>query len=172
MGLFRFYGLVFRTAFTHSLSLAQDALFFAILVVGAAIWLAPSFHMTIDLTFAPNGWEVATITFGSILGLRLLLAPYWIWREQREQITNLIRTDFSDKKQSNVNSKMDDLPIEAKSELYRVITAAIQVHQLDSGIRSELERVGFVIPGYNYSFPEFIEEHRPFIEQWFKRNPP
>ena len=83
----RYYCLVVRTAFTHSLSVTQDVLFVAILCVGAAIWLAPTFHMTIDLTSwasALSGWAVAAITFGSIIGLRLLLASYWIWKGERE----------------------------------------------------------------------------------------
>ena len=89
MGLLRYYGLVFRTAFTHSLSIAQDVLFLAILVIGAATWFAPVFQMTIDFAFAPSGWAVAAITFGLILGMRVLLAPYWIWKEERIKIIEL-----------------------------------------------------------------------------------
>jgi hypothetical protein len=75
---------VSRRFFSLSLSISQDVVFFAILVVGVAIWLAPSFGMTANLTFALDGSAVATITFSSILGIRLLLAPYWIWKNERE----------------------------------------------------------------------------------------
>jgi len=40
--------------------------------------------MTIDFAFAPGGWAIAVITFGSIIVIRLLLAPYWIWNVERE----------------------------------------------------------------------------------------
>jgi hypothetical protein len=84
MGLLRYYSLLVRTAFTHTLSVAQHVLFVFMLIVGAAIWFAPNFYMTIALTSPPDGWTVAAVTFGLIIGIRLLLAPYWIWKTERE----------------------------------------------------------------------------------------
>jgi len=86
MGLLRFCVLVVRTAFSHSLTLAQDFLFCCVLLVGAAIWLAPRFNMSVDLApwaSALNGWTVGAVTFGSIVALRLICAPYWVWQDER-----------------------------------------------------------------------------------------
>jgi len=81
------------------------------------------------------------------------------------------RTDFSDERQSNVNFKLTNLPPEAKCALYRVITGEVEVPQLSVDVRYELGKVGFVKPAFGHTPDEFNEQHRPFIEQWFKLNP-
>lgn len=76
-----YYMLVVRTAWHHSLSRTQDALFCAFLVVGLVAWLGQHFGysaMIPDIT----GWHIAAITFGAIILSRLLLAPYWIYKGQ------------------------------------------------------------------------------------------
>ena len=93
MGVLRYYGLVLRAAFTHSLSIAQDIIFGAILVVGLAAVVARRVGMRLDLTpwlTALGGWGIAAIVFGSIILVRLLLAPYWIWKEQRVRLDGLL----------------------------------------------------------------------------------
>jgi uncharacterized membrane protein len=32
-----------------------------------------------------GGWQAATIVLGSIITVRLILAPYWLWKEQKER---------------------------------------------------------------------------------------
>jgi len=61
----------------------------------------------------------------------------------------------------------------ARSEmaLYRVITGEVEVPQLSVDVRYELGKVGFVKPAFGHTPDEFNEQHRPFIEQWFKLNP-
>jgi hypothetical protein len=87
MELLRYYALVLRTAFTRSLSLAQDIIFGAIILVGCAIWLVP--QMSAQLTTwatALNGWAIAATVLASIIAIRLLLSPYWIYQEQADII--------------------------------------------------------------------------------------
>jgi hypothetical protein len=55
--------------------------------------------------------------------------------------------------------------------LYRVITGEVEVPQLSVDVRYELGKVGFVKPAFGHTPDEFNEQHRPFIEQWFKLNP-
>ena len=33
--------------------------------------------------FDLHGWQVASLALGSIVGVRLVLAPYWLWRDQQ-----------------------------------------------------------------------------------------
>jgi hypothetical protein len=65
---------------------------------------------------------------------------------------------------------MANLSIEAKHKLREFITGGIEFHQLDDHIKSELEKAGFVKPAFAYTPAEFIEQQRPYIEQWFKRD--
>jgi hypothetical protein len=102
-----------------------------------------------------------------------VFSSFWVWKvehEARIKAEKQIAADFSDARQSSVDSKMNNLPLEAKRELHRVITAEIEVRQLSVGMRSALEEVGFVNPAFAYTPAEFNEQHRPFIERWFKRN--
>ena len=70
-----------------------------------------------------------------------------------------------------MNFKLINLPPEAKCALYRVITGEVEVPQLSVDVRYELGKVGFVKPAFGHTPDEFNEQHRPFIEQWFKLNP-
>ena len=82
----RYYWLVVRTAFSHSLSVAQCVLFLCIVAIGTAIWLAPQLSMTVDLpgwARTVNTWAISVLTLGTIFAIRLVLAPYWIWRDQQ-----------------------------------------------------------------------------------------
>src|SRR5579862_630334 len=84
MGFFRYYRRVLRVAFTHSLDIAQAAIFVSVILIGAAAYLLPLFGMPIDLRRwieALTGWQVAAGVFGTIVAVRLVLAPYWIHQE-------------------------------------------------------------------------------------------
>jgi hypothetical protein len=70
-----------------------------------------------------------------------------------------------------VYKRVRGLPPEAKCALYRVITGEVEVPQLNVDLRYELGKVGFVKPAFGHTPDEFNEQHRPFIEQWFKLNP-
>ena len=93
------------------------------------------------------------------------------WPRLRRLVSDNRGDDFSDEKQSTVDSKLAALPLEVRRELYRIITGEIEVHQLNNNMRDHLEKVGFVNPAFAYTPAEFNEHHRPFIERWFRRNP-
>jgi hypothetical protein len=76
MELLRFYGGIIKLAFSHSVSLAQGVVFIAFIVVGIASRFAPNAVMNVGT------WQVAALVFGSIVLIRLLLAPYWMAQER------------------------------------------------------------------------------------------
>jgi hypothetical protein len=125
----RYYWLVVRTAFSHSLSVAQDVLFLCIIGVGAVIWLAPKLSVTVDLpawASALNGWAIAAVTLGTIFAIRLVLAPYWIWRNQqpsfeRRQSTEALNEVF------NRTRELSNTPI-ANAEEYKVWESNVDTH--------------------------------------------
>jgi hypothetical protein len=79
MGFIRFYGLVVREAFRHSLDIAQGIIFLVLLVAGAIAYGNPEIKPMIE-AYDLGGWRVAAIVFGGIILIRLILAPYWLWR--------------------------------------------------------------------------------------------
>ena len=86
MGVARYYGLLFRMALRHSLSSAQDFIFLALIALGLAAWLFGRLGMTFDAATwmqTVTTWQIATMVLGAIVVIRLLLAPYWIWKEQQ-----------------------------------------------------------------------------------------
>lgn len=87
MGMVHYCRLVVWTAFRHSASLAQAINFFVLVIIGAAISVVAGFGMAIDaseLLALLSNPKFYAILFGSIVLLRLLCAPYWIWKEERE----------------------------------------------------------------------------------------
>lgn len=89
MGLPKYYWLVVRTAFRHSLDLTQYVLFVAFIALGAVALAAPaSWQMTAWLQ-GINEWKVAASVLGAIFAVRLILAPYWLHREKQEEIKRL-----------------------------------------------------------------------------------
>jgi hypothetical protein len=130
MGVFRFYILVVRTAFSHSLSVAQDIIFGAILLVGGGVWVAPHVGIVTDYTpwlNALSGWKIAAATFGSIVLSRLFLAPYWLWKEQKDKVIGLsvdfpkwaldINGDVSDKMMTGAQSALLRLNIKNTTDI-------------------------------------------------------
>jgi hypothetical protein len=88
--------LVLCTAWGHSASLARNTIFYAVVIVGAAIFLAPILGMTIEaaglLSLLRNPTFYAGL-FGAIILSRLFCAPYWIWREQQVKIATVMRAE-------------------------------------------------------------------------------
>jgi len=86
LDVLRYYRLVVGTAFSHSLSVAQCVLFLCVVAVGTAIWLAPRLFMAVglpDWAKAFDPWALSALTVAAIFAMRLILAPYWIWRDQQ-----------------------------------------------------------------------------------------
>ena len=90
MGFLRYLWLLLKVAFRHSIGHAQTTLFVIFIAAGAATWLLKPHHawavaMIPDVT----GWQIAALVLGAILLVRLMLASYWIYKEQTEKIENL-----------------------------------------------------------------------------------
>jgi hypothetical protein len=95
VGIVRYYWQVLRVAFSHSLSAAQRAaqscIFFAVVAAGVfPAFIAPRIGMTIDpgwsqWTAELTGWKVAAAVLGTIVLIRLICAPYWLYAEMRSQ---------------------------------------------------------------------------------------
>jgi hypothetical protein len=86
MGVIRFYWLVAREAYRHSLDIAQAVIFVALMLGGVVVAFNPSLKPMIE-SLDLGGWKIAALVFGSIILIRLLLAPYWLWKaaESRSQ---------------------------------------------------------------------------------------
>jgi hypothetical protein len=79
---------VIRAAFSRSLARAQDTIFILLIlggVGGAVSLIAPSTVVAVDVT----SWRAAAVVLVVIVAIRLLQAPYWIYKVDRETIGNL-----------------------------------------------------------------------------------
>jgi hypothetical protein len=77
--------LVIKTAWRHSFHAAHSVILTLIIVAGIVTSLVPQVEVLVDL----HGWQVATIVLGGIIVVRLVLAPYWIWKDDQEQLSVL-----------------------------------------------------------------------------------
>jgi hypothetical protein len=82
MRCFQYYFKVLRVAFSHSLSHAQDIIFLLFILGGFITYFLPRVHMAIDVT----GWQIAAVVLSCIVGSRLFMAPYWIYKADQEKI--------------------------------------------------------------------------------------
>jgi len=160
----KFYWLVVSTAFSHAPDIAQAILFVAFIALGAIAAFVPRIKDMIDI----GGWQIAAIVFGSIIAVRLVLAPYWIWEEQNKRIDSL-KGDFSPNIRANIDLKIRALSPTTKSELYRLADGSIGFHQLSNEAEIELGKAALVIPKYAHD-PAKCNEHWPLIKQWLKQN--
>ncbi len=87
-------------ALRHSLSATQDSIFGAAILVGLALRFAPKMSADIDLAgWAADlsGWKIAGGVLGTIVGLRLLLAPFWLHKEMEEKLQKAESLDARDR---------------------------------------------------------------------------
>jgi hypothetical protein len=89
MGLLRYLLVVIKTACKHSFHAAHSIILVLIIIAGLATYFVPGIEIMVDL----HGWEVATIVLCSIVGVRLFLAPYWIWKADQKRIGELSSND-------------------------------------------------------------------------------
>ena len=87
MDFVRFYGSVFREAFRHSLNLTQAVLFVLLFLAGLIVYRYPAAKTTVE-ALELNGWHVTGSVFGSIVAIRIVLAPYWLWKASQARIVN------------------------------------------------------------------------------------
>jgi hypothetical protein len=86
MGFWGYWWAVFKTACRHSFGGTQNVLFGAFILLGVA---AKAFPPLAPMTQALSTVEVAVMVMASIVGVRLVLSPYWMHQEQRRTIRAL-----------------------------------------------------------------------------------
>ena len=84
-----YIGKVFSKAWGHSYSLSQNWLgyFFISLWILTMIAKASSlsrFIPSLEVILNMDYWMISTITLGGFVLLRLALAPYWIYKDQKQ----------------------------------------------------------------------------------------
>jgi hypothetical protein len=87
MAFIKYYVRLVRVALTHSLDSAHGVLLILLIVVG----VVPYFNPRIEILVDPHGWAPAALILASIVAVRLFLAPFWIWKEDRVQLADLRR---------------------------------------------------------------------------------
>lgn len=80
MNFIRFYGIVFREGVRHSLDIAQAVIFVLLICAGLFIKLYPS-AKTITESANLTGWEVAAYVLCAIVIIRMVFAPYWLFKD-------------------------------------------------------------------------------------------
>jgi hypothetical protein len=108
MSFLRFYLLVFGEAFRHSLDIAQAIIFVLLMLTGFIVARNPSTRPIVD-ALDLSGWKVAAIVSAGIVAIRLVMAPYWLWRSLKDRIVTAPKEaiDYRLRVQgiSNVNDK-------------------------------------------------------------------
>jgi hypothetical protein len=77
--------LVIKTALRHSLHATHSIILALIIVAGFVTWMVPKVEVLVDL----HGWRLAAAVLGGIIAVRLLLAPYWIWKNDQDRLAAL-----------------------------------------------------------------------------------
>lgn len=89
MSLLSYYRTLLCVAFRHSLGAAQGVVYLLVIAVGFVTWLHPPLRGSVDMT----SWQVAAIVLGSIVAIRLLLAPYWMHQQQQAKLDAATKRD-------------------------------------------------------------------------------
>jgi hypothetical protein len=84
-GPFTYLWLVLKTAFRHSLHATHSIILVLIIVAGVVTSTVPQVEVLVDL----HGWQVALVVLALIIGVRLLMAPYWIWKDEQSRLAVL-----------------------------------------------------------------------------------
>jgi hypothetical protein len=84
-GPLTYLSLIFRTAWRHSFHAAHSVILVLIILAGLVTYFVPRAEVMVD----PHGWRVAIAVLGAIISVRLLLAPYWIWRDDKSRLSIL-----------------------------------------------------------------------------------
>jgi hypothetical protein len=79
MDFIRFYARVVREAFRHSVDFAQAVIFIVLLLAGLVAAGNPGAKMMLE-SFELGSWKTAALVLGGIIGIRLVMAPYWLWK--------------------------------------------------------------------------------------------
>jgi hypothetical protein len=131
-GLAAYCWLVVRTAWRHSFRAAHSIILALIVAVGLLTYFIPQVEVMIDL----HGWQVATVVLASIILVRLVLAPYWIWRDDGRIISNL-NSKLTDK--TKKQAAIDDLAEEIRWATDNLVNP--NPHPLASGSGNIIESI-------------------------------
>jgi hypothetical protein len=85
MGILRFYSKVLKVAFTHSLERA-DLIGGIVAIIGGAY---AYFNRDLSELIGIGNWLIPIVFFLFLFVSRLLLAPYWIYKEESEKAVSL-----------------------------------------------------------------------------------
>ncbi|MBL0931374.1 MAG: hypothetical protein IBJ15_14810 [Alphaproteobacteria bacterium] len=85
MEFFKFYILVLREALRHSLDLTQTILFIALFFTGLVTYGNPNVKTLLE-PIDLNDWKFIALLFSTVVAIRLVLAPYWLWKSERTRI--------------------------------------------------------------------------------------
>jgi hypothetical protein len=88
MGYLRFCWLVVRQAWSEALDQAQAVLFLCIILAGVAV---TDIHHGQDFLDLLLSWKGAAFVLGSVVVARILAAPYYLWKQQKERAEALAK---------------------------------------------------------------------------------
>ncbi|UFZ04741.1 hypothetical protein LQG66_37140 [Bradyrhizobium ontarionense] len=170
MDVVKFYLLVIREAFKHSLDIAQAVIFAIVLLAGAIVYGNPGIKPVIE-AYDLGGWKTMALVFGGIIAMRLLLAPYWLWKAaESKTITTPEKSIDYKLTVSRIESRNDK-----KKKLIQIVFV-LKNHSYFHSLTYEVEEVfvevqgntfegeptwfnkGQIIPpdmAYNFEYPTF-----------------
>jgi hypothetical protein len=91
MDAIHFCWLIIRAAYRHSLDLAQTIIFLALAAVGIAIFVASFLGIDVNargLVALLGDPRFYAVLFGCVILTRLICAPYWVWKAERDKPKN------------------------------------------------------------------------------------
>lgn len=86
MGKRKYYCQWLHVTFCHSFGTADTISVFA-----SAILYGAGKLFKVEVMTSMNWWWLPLVVLGAILAVRLLLAPYWIYRDKAEEATRILR---------------------------------------------------------------------------------
>jgi hypothetical protein len=98
----KYYWLLIRTACKHSIT-GADLLSS---IVAAVIGIITHFLPEGEKAAASLAWQVPVWAFVGVITCRLILAPYWIWRDDQEKIAALIAASHD--KHKNIRIRLGE----------------------------------------------------------------
>lgn len=137
MGVFRFYGRALALAFTRTPGLAQDILFVVFVVAGAILYILKRLGMIADTSSwmsQVTGWQITAAVAVTIIAIRLLLAPYWLYREQAEKLRQSKPDELQAGRPPQIEIHFEKrAPYEASSIENRHVLSAVRIGIKNAG---------------------------------------
>ena len=150
-----YIGLVVWTACSHSLLAAHSVILVLIVTAGLLAIFVPQVEVMIDL----HSGQVAVIVAALIIAVRVVLAPYWIWKADGNRIAELKASLPSGRRLTPNQRRILTAAFErAKSDIPRVIFTFFNdpEHEAYGYMRdfmATVERVGISASNNGYARP-------------------